>query len=125
LGDGRRKDLAARLTRLEQHAEGVRGLEEVHRVPRTRAPERGLATAVTSWARGAPFGIVLEVAAVDAGEIAPGDFVRTVKEVADLVGQVALVSPDPAVAAAAALAVPQLIRGVVAVGGLQHPPRVP
>ena len=54
-----------------------------------------MAAAVTSWARGASFATVLDVAAHDVGELAPGDFVRTVKEVADLVGQVAVVSPGP------------------------------
>ena len=65
-------------------------------MPRTRQPEPGLAGAVAAWARGARFGTVLEVAARDVGEVAPGDFVRTVKQLADLVGQVALVAPDPA-----------------------------
>ncbi|MGH9092755.1 MAG: hypothetical protein ACRDZR_15470, partial [Acidimicrobiales bacterium] len=74
----------------------------------------GLAGAVAAWARGAPFGTVLEVAARDVGEIAPGDFVRTVKQVADLADQVAQVSPVPATAAAAAEAVDRLLRGVVA-----------
>ncbi len=65
-------------------------------MPRTRPPEPGLAGAVAAWARGAPFKTVLEVAAVDVGEVAPGDFVRTVRQVADLADQVALVAPDPA-----------------------------
>jgi superfamily II RNA helicase len=118
LGEQRRSDLAGRLSLLERHGERVRGLEEVHLVPRTRAPEGGLAGAITSWARGAPFGTVLEVAAHDVGDLAPGDFVRTVKEVADLVGQISIVSTDRATAAAAADVLPQLVRGVVAAGGL-------
>ena len=81
---------------LGHHAERLRAVEEVHLVPRTRQPEPGLAGAVAAWARGATFGTVLEVAARDVGEIAPGDFVRTVKQVADLAGQVALVAPDRA-----------------------------
>jgi hypothetical protein len=60
----------------------------------------------------------LEVAAHDVGDLAPGDFVRTVKEVADLVGQISIVSTDRATAAAAADVLPQLVRGVVAAGGL-------
>jgi superfamily II RNA helicase len=122
LGERRRLDLAARLELLGQHAERVRGLEEVHLVPRTRQPEGGLAGAVTSWARGASFATVLEVAAQDIGDLAPGDFVRMVKEVADLVGQVAMVSPDPKTAAAADEVLPMLVRGVVAAGGLAPSP---
>ena len=97
-------------------AERVRALEEVHLVPRTRQPEPGLAGAVAAWARGAAFATALEVAATDVGEIAPGDFVRTVKQVADLADQVALTAPDPATAAAADAAVDLLLRGVVAAG---------
>ena len=70
-------------------------------MPRTRQPEPGLAGAVTSWARGASFGPSLDVAAQDIGEIAPGDFVRTVQAADRPVGQVSVVAPDPAVAAAA------------------------
>lgn len=116
LGERRRAELAERLGLLERLADGVRALEEVHLVPRTRQPEPGLAGAMTAWARGAPFGVVLELAQHDVGEIAPGDFVRTVKQLADLAGQVAAVAEDPAVAAAARTAVDALVRDVVAVG---------
>jgi len=60
---------------------------------------------------------VLEVASRDIGEIAPGDFVRTVKQLVDLVGQVASVAPDPEVGASAEAAVRMLRRDVVAAGG--------
>jgi len=114
LGERRRTELSERLSGLVHHAERVRAVEEVHLVPRTRQPEPGLAGAVAAWARGAGFGTVLEVAARDVGEIAPGDFVRTVKQVADLADQVAQVSEEPATAEAAAEAVERLLRGVVA-----------
>ena len=51
------------------------------------------------------------------GELAPGDFVRTMKSVADLAQQVSFTAADPGVAAAAREAVDALVRGVVA-GGL-------
>jgi len=114
LGAGRRADLAGRLAALSEHADRVRGLEEIHLVPRLRHPEPGLAGAVTSWSRGAAFGTALDVAAADVGEIAPGDFVRIVKQVADLAGQVAAVAGDPAVAATAGSAVSLLLRDVAA-----------
>jgi superfamily II RNA helicase len=60
----------------------------------------------------------LEVAALDVGEMAPGDFVRAIKQLADLVGQVAMITPNPATAAAAQAAVGMLVRNVVAAGGL-------
>ncbi len=117
LGEGRRRDIATRLATLDGLADHIRAVEEIHLVPRTRQPEHGLAGAVASWARGASFGTVLEVASQDVGEIAPGDFVRTVKQLVDLVGQVATVAADPATAAAADAAMRLLRRDVVAVGG--------
>jgi hypothetical protein len=48
--------------------------------------------------------------------MAPGDFVRTVKQLADLVEQVALVSPVPATAVAAHEALGLVVRDVVAAG---------
>jgi superfamily II RNA helicase len=117
LGEGRRREIASRLAALDGIAEHIRAVEEIHLVPRTRQPEHGLAGAVASWARGAHFGTVLEVASADVGEIAPGDFVRTVKQIVDLVGQVATVASDPHTAAAADAAMRLLRRDVVAAGG--------
>ncbi len=117
LGEGRRLELARRCEAVAVLAERLRVVEEVHLVPRTRQAAPGLATAVASWARGAPFATALAVAGRDVGELAPGDFVRTVKSVADLAQQVSHVAPDPGVAAAAREAVDMLVRGVVA-GGL-------
>ncbi len=117
LGDKRTADLARRCETVTVMAERIRAVEEAHLVPRTRQPAPGLATAVASWVRGASFSTALGVAARDAGDLAPGDFVRTMKSVADLVQQVSYTAEDPGVAAAAREAVGQLIRGVVA-GGL-------
>lgn len=117
LGDGRRSELAWRGDALAVLAERIRGVEELHHAPRTRQPAAGLATAVAAWARGASFSTALAVAARDVGELAPGDFVRTMKSVADLAQQVSHAAVDTAVAAAAREAVDLLLRGVVA-GGL-------
>jgi hypothetical protein len=59
----------------------------------------------------------MEVAAADVGEIAPGDFVRVVKQLADLVGQLGIIAEDRSVAEAAAAAVACLMRSVVVAGG--------
>jgi len=117
LGEKRVVDLRWRCEALSEAAERIRLVEELHGVPRTRQPSAGLATAVTSWARGASFGTALGVASRDIGELAPGDFVRTMKSVADLVQQVAYAAAEPATAKAAREAVDLLLRGVVA-GGL-------
>ncbi len=61
-------------------------------------------------------------------DVAPGDFVRNVRQLIDLVRQLAQVAPDPATAEAAELAVALLRRGVVgaddpaAVGSAPDPP---
>ncbi len=117
LGDKRRAELAWRGDALVSLAERIRAIEEMHHVPRTRQPAPGLATSVASWARGASFSTALGVAARDVGELAPGDFVRTMKSVADLAQQVSHSAVDTEVAAAAREAVNLILRGVVA-GGL-------
>jgi superfamily II RNA helicase len=117
LGDERTAQLTERCTAIGVAAERIRAVEEAHLVPRTRPPAHGLATAVASWVRGASLTTALAVAARDVGELAPGDFVRTMKSVADLAQQVSYTAPDPGVAAAAHEAVELLLRGVVA-GGL-------
>ena len=117
LGDERTAQLAQRCAAIAVTAERIRAVEEVHRVPRTRQPAHGLATAVASWVRGASFSTALAVAGRDVGELAPGDFVRTMKSVADLAQQVSYTATDAGVAAAAREAVDLLLRGVVG-GGL-------
>ncbi|HEX4163571.1 MAG TPA: hypothetical protein VHZ05_13800, partial [Acidimicrobiales bacterium] len=117
LGDKRTADLGRRCETLAVLAEQIRGTEEAQGVPRTRQPAPGLATAVASWARGASLAVAMAVAGRDVGELAPGDFVLTMKSVADLAQQVSHTADDPAVAAAAREAVNLLLRGVVA-GGL-------
>jgi superfamily II RNA helicase len=117
LGDKRKAELGWRCEALNAMAERIRAVEEAHLVPRSRQPAPGLATAVASWARGASFSTALGVAARDVGQLAPGDFVRTMKSVADLAQQVSYTAADTEVAAAAREAVSLLLRGVVA-GGL-------
>jgi superfamily II RNA helicase len=117
LGEKRTADLARRCEAVAVMAERIRAVEEAHQVPRTRQPAAGLAPAVASWARGASFSTAVAVAARDVGELAPGDFVRTMKSVADLAQQVSYTAADTGVAAAAREAVDALLRGVVA-GGL-------
>jgi ATP-dependent RNA helicase HelY len=117
LGQRRVRELAERCERLVELAEHVRGVEEVHHVPRTRRPEAGLSTAVASWVRGAALATVLDVARRDVGEVAPGDLVRVLKQVADLAEQISRAASDPAVADAALSARDAVVRSVVASGG--------
>jgi ATP-dependent RNA helicase HelY len=83
-------------------------LEKEHRLSFMRPPELGFAWAAHAWARGKPLEKVLDT-------LTPGDFVRAVKQLIDLLGQIAVAagrgSPLAATAHAAADA---LRRGVVA-----------
>ena len=67
-----------------------------------------LARAVIAWGKGATLDTVLRDT-----DVAPGDFVRNVRQVIDLVRQLAQVAGDPATRQAADLAVALLRRGVV------------
>ncbi len=115
--------VVARLDALEELAGGLRADERRVGLRRTRRPDRGLARAVMAWAGGATLGRVLADT-----EVAPGDFVRNIRQLVDLMRQLAQVAPDPATAASAELAVALLRRGVVgaddpaALGSAPDPP---
>jgi ATP-dependent RNA helicase HelY len=97
-----------RLGALADVAESLRAEEAASNLPRTRAPDDGFSDVASRWARGQRLEHVLERA-----ELAPGDFVRNVKQLIDLLRQLALVGP-PATSAAARRAAEDLQRGVVA-----------
>lgn len=120
LGEGRRRLLGTRLEALELLSERVRASEEEVLLPRMRAADGSLGPAVAAWARGAPLGTVLTVAAHDVGEIAPGDFVRTIKQLIDLVGQVGEVTTNEGVASAAEGAIAALRRDVVGISVVEE-----
>ena len=75
-----------RLAKLADIAEGLRAEEHAARLATTRAPDDGFADVAWRWARGQRLGHVLERA-----ELAPGDFVRNVKQLIDLLRQLAVV----------------------------------
>jgi ATP-dependent RNA helicase HelY len=104
----RQARLVERLAAIEALAGGLRADERRVGLRRTRRPDGGLARAVVAWASGGTLDAVLRDA-----EVAPGDFVRNVRQVIDLVRQVGQVAGDPATRAAADLAVALLRRGVV------------
>jgi ATP-dependent RNA helicase HelY len=114
LGQKRRETLDARGKELALIATRLLGLEHIHLVPHTRLPESQAAASVAAWARGAPLGDALAVVARDAGEVAPGDFVRVVRQVADLCEQVGRLARSEATRAAAEEAATLLVRSVVA-----------
>jgi ATP-dependent RNA helicase HelY len=92
-------DLASELSRAEDEA----GL------PQTRPPETGFVAISHGWSSGGELEKLLEE-----HEMSGGDFVRNVKQLIDLLRQVALVSTNAATRAAADDASRRLFRGVVA-----------
>lgn len=92
---------------VERHLKRVVELETRFGLPSTRDLDAGLMAVIHRWAGGADLDTALGSA-----ELTPGDFVRTVKMVADLVRQIRDAS-DGDVAQTARLANRQLVRGVV------------
>jgi superfamily II RNA helicase len=101
--------LAARFDAVFDTSDRLRAEEQSTHLPRTRAPDPGFAEAARAWARGRRLEQVLERAAM-----APGDFVRNVKQLVDLLRQLSLVAPRPDTADRARRAAEALQRGVVA-----------
>ncbi len=104
----RQNKVVDRLARLGELAGELRADERRVGLRRTRRPDPGLARAVIAWAKGATLDSVLNET-----DVAPGDFVRNVRQVIDLVRQLAQVASDPGTRDAAQLAVALLRRGVV------------
>lgn len=82
-------------------------LEQAHGLPGSGEPQTGIAQAVYRWARGYQLDAVLRDL-----EIAPGDFVRWIKQTIDLLDQLSSVAPSK-IARAAREAADSLHRGVV------------
>ena len=92
----------------------LRGREQDAHVEFLREPDLGFAWVSWRWAKGASLDQVLE----DAGQ-APGDFVRWMKQLIDLLDQVAdAAGEDSPVSGTATAAVRTLRRGVVAYSGV-------
>jgi ATP-dependent RNA helicase HelY len=84
------------------------GIEKDHQLAFLREPDLGFAWTAQAWARGRPLEQVLSP------DLTPGDFVRAVKQLIDLLDQVAAAAGPTPVAATARSAISALRRGVVA-----------
>ena len=81
-------------------------IETENRLSFLREPDPGFAWAAHAWARGKPLEAVL------GADLTPGDFVRAVKQLMDLLGQVAVAAGGP-LSSTARKAVDALGHGVV------------
>ena len=84
------------------------GAERDHELSFLREPDLGFAWTAHAWARGRPLEQLLSP------DLTPGDFVRAVKQLVDLLGQIAAAAGPAPVAATARSAIDSLRRGVVA-----------
>jgi ATP-dependent RNA helicase HelY len=83
-------------------------VEKQNKLAFLREPDLGFAWAAHAWARGKPLETVL------GPDLTPGDFVRAVKQLIDLLGQIAVAAGTGPLAGTARQAVEALRRGVVA-----------
>jgi ATP-dependent RNA helicase HelY len=102
-------DFAGRFGRLEQLAADLRRDERQRALPETGTPDPGFVPLAHAWTLGLDLSEVLEHEGFSGG-----DFVRQVRQLVDLLGQIAVVAPVSATRAAARDAIEQLDRGLVA-----------
>ena len=105
LPHGRVREVLADMVRVWGELDGV---EKNHQLSFLREPDLGFAWTAHVWARGRPLEQVLS------DDLTPGDFVRAVKQLVDLLDQIAAAAGTAPVADTARRAIGALRRGVVA-----------
>jgi ATP-dependent RNA helicase HelY len=123
LGDRRRGDIAERVAEIASLDSRQREFEERHHIRHAKSPDDGFASTIAAWVRGAPLVSVLDLVGADGVPLSPGDFVRTAKQIADLLEQVSRLGVGTSLAEIAQTAKEQVVRSVVA-GAVAIPPRV-
>ncbi|MEZ0366382.1 DEAD/DEAH box helicase [Mycobacterium sp. pUA109] len=91
--------------------------EQRHRITPSREPDDGFVAAVYRWASTGDLASALAAsdAAGNGSPLSAGDFVRWCRQVLDLLDQLRIAGPDPALRATAKQAIDAIRRGVVAV----------
>jgi ATP-dependent RNA helicase HelY len=103
------RDVRERFARIEALSADIAFLEQQHGLAVHRPPEPTFFAVAYAWVAGESFA---EVVAEE--DLTGGDFVRAVKQLTDLLGQIATVSPDEATRTTARRAAEACFRGVVA-----------
>ncbi|MEM9714290.1 MAG: RNA helicase, partial [Actinomycetota bacterium] len=101
-------EVARRHSAIAELARGINGFERHHGLPETRPPDPGFVPVAHGWVLDLELGDVL-----DDRRISAGDFVRTARQLIDLLRQLGQVA-DGAVARTARRAARELDRGLVA-----------
>ena len=102
-------EVRSRSRRLMAVSEDLRANERAVGLGEHRPPDPTFAAIAHAWVAGEGFAEV-----VGDEELTGGDFVRTTKQLIDLLRQLAVIAPDPETRRAAAMAAEQAFRGVVA-----------
>jgi ATP-dependent RNA helicase HelY len=110
LPGGRVGAVLAATTRLWAELDGI---EKRHHLSFLREPDFGFAARSHAWASGRPLEELLD------DDMTPGDFVRAVKQLIDLLDQVRVAAGDAALATTARSAIAALRHGVVAYSSIQ------
>ncbi len=97
-----------RFREIEEVGRALNVLEDIAGLDLTRSPDPTFAAVAFAWAAGEAFADVVE-----AEELSGGDFVRTIKQLVDLLRQIAQLAPEPGTRRSAEAAVSLLFRGVV------------
>ncbi|HEX9528206.1 MAG TPA: DEAD/DEAH box helicase [Streptosporangiaceae bacterium] len=110
LPGGQVSAVLATMTRLWAELDGI---EKRHHLSFLREPDFGFAARSHAWASGQPLELLLD------DDMTPGDFVRAVKQLIDLLDQIRAAAGNTALAATARSAIAALRRGVVAYSSIQ------
>ncbi len=99
-----------RFKRIERLTLRLHEIQREHSMNLYRKPDGGISFEVSQWASGKNLSKVLHP------DLTPGDFVRSVRQLIDLLNQIASAAPDDKLRQSAAQAVDLMNRGVVAAG---------
>lgn len=99
--------LRSRFRQIQQLSIRLQRDEASTGLPQHRSPDAGYVATVARWAGGAELADLLD------DDTTPGDFVRTMKQLIDLLRQIAQHAPDEVTRATADTAVHRVLRGVV------------
>jgi ATP-dependent RNA helicase HelY len=94
---------------LEDLSVEIRDAEEAAGLPMHRFPDNGFARAAAVWASNGSLDRILDVVP----DMGAGDFVRTVRQLVDLLRQIERTTPNPDLAATASRAAKAMFRGLV------------
>lgn len=114
-------DIADRARRIADVSESLAADEIAAGLSVHRPPDPGFAAVAHAWVAGEGFAEVIDPDDPSSADLTGGDFVRTMRQLIDLLGQIARVAPDDATRRAAAEASERAFREVIEDSSLVAP----